>query len=168
MVNLSYVRDDPTGPWELMWFEYCHPGHLSRVSHLQFTVWANRTGHIILFIFAPSHFSQPHSFLSLSLPPPAASIMNLPTLRTADDLPEQSFEGQQRVLIASCTFILVAGESCWAWRMEHPLVVDRRRRGRREKAPANMRLRWRIKPNRCVSFIHLSMCGTSPSPFVLG
>lgn len=52
-----------------MWFEYCHPGHLSRVLHLQFTVWANRTGHIISFIFAPSHFGQPHSFLSLSFPP---------------------------------------------------------------------------------------------------
>lgn len=98
-VDLSHMNQDPTS--RTMWL-YVILKIKIVIFHLVTSpefhmckVWANRTRQIISFIFAPSHFSQPHISCS-----PAASIMNLCTLCTADDLSEQSFEGQQGALIA--------------------------------------------------------------------
>lgn len=89
VADLSYMNENPTRSCEKIILSSWSPLQ-SFISAIYRGVWTNRTGRIISFIFAPSHFGQPRGslfclclclclslLLSLSLSPPDASIMNL-------------------------------------------------------------------------------------------
>lgn len=131
------------------------PAHISRLSLLQPAlepqIWPDRTRHVNSVHFAPSH----HSHTSLSTccfsheplhtplswwPATAITVEFWRSVVRTDSLP---------VLIS------VTVDRCWAWRMERPLVVDRKWRGPRERDPASTRSPWRIRTNRYVFRVFL-------------
>lgn len=98
-------------------------------------VQPNRTGHINLVILALSYVS--HTSLSTCCFPREPHTRR--SWWPATEITEQCFEGQHGGLIVFCSFISLAADRCWAWRMERPLVGDRKWRGPKERDPANTR-----------------------------